>query len=164
MGYDISISILNIEIWIQYLDISYFAISHDMGYDITMYHDISFYITPDYPETTGKQIRNLVAVSSLFWLSVSALFLVCLSFVLPFFVVLLLSISGTHHRTDRTTSKKNSNLVPSGPSLLPERMHVFVLFIFLFFPLHLFPCLFRRLGTLISYLLTRHLVYFGNST
>ena len=41
-----------------YLDQSYLAISHDMRYDITIYRDISCYITPDYPETAGNHNFN----------------------------------------------------------------------------------------------------------
>ena len=143
-------------------------ISHDKGYDITIYRDISCHITPDHPET-GKQTLNPVAVYCLFWLSVFALFLACPSSVLPFFVVLLF-INGAGHIIGLTApqANKNSNLVPSGLGRLPERMyvrlcfiHLFVLFSFKFFLLSLS---FRPLGTLSSYLLTRHLVYFVNLT
>ena len=54
------------------------------------------------------------------------------------FVVLLLSISWTHNKTDRITS------VPSGLGLVPERMHVFF-FHFSFFFFSFFPCLFSFL-------------------
>ena len=46
-------------IWIRHLDISYLVISHDMGYDITIYRDVLCDITPDHPETTGNHTRNL---------------------------------------------------------------------------------------------------------
>ena len=96
-------------IWIRYLDAFYLVISHGMGYDITIYRDV-YHAAPDHPETTGKQTRNLVAVYCLFWLSVCTLFLPCLSSVSPFFVILL--IRGTHHRTDRTTSKQKQQHCP----------------------------------------------------
>ena len=61
------------------------VISHAMGSDVMVYRDISCHITPDHPETTGKQ-TNLAAVyySCLFWFSFFAFFLACLSAVPPF--------------------------------------------------------------------------------
>ena len=82
-------------------------ISHDIGHDITIYRDISCDITPDHAKTPGKltsrKTYHLVAAYVLRWLLVSALFLPCLPPGL--FVVLLLPLRWTHHRTDRTTSK-----------------------------------------------------------
>ena len=60
--------------WIQYLDRSYLVISHDMGYDITIYRDISCGITPNHRQTTWAERCHLFGVYRLFWLFVSALF------------------------------------------------------------------------------------------
>ena len=53
-GHDISISVRKFGMWIRYLDISYLVISHDMGYYITIYHDILCDITPSRLETPDK--------------------------------------------------------------------------------------------------------------
>ena len=101
------------------------VVSHDTGYDITIYRDVSCDITPDHPQTTGKQTRKLVAVYSLFWLSVFALVLDSLSSVPP----------SAGHTIELTapSANKNSNPVPAGLGLLPERMYVGFCFICLFF-------------------------------
>ena len=66
----------------RYLDVSELVVSHDTGYDITIYPDIQCDITPDHPKAQGKNNVNetdyLVAVHVLLWLLVSALFLPCL--------------------------------------------------------------------------------------
>ena len=80
--------------------------------DVTIYRDISCDIThPRSPRKPGanlnsRKTHHLVAVYS------SCFFRLCLcphlGYVrLAFFVVLLLSISWTHHRTDRITSKQH---------------------------------------------------------
>ena len=123
-----------------------------------MYHAM---ITPDHPQTTSKQTRNLVAVYCWFWLSVFALFLVYLPSVPPVFVVLLLFISGTNHRIDRTQQRCRLRARPA------PRAHVysFLFHLFVFFPLYFFLSLsFCPFGTLSSYLLTRHLVHIVNLT
>ena len=96
-------------IWIQYLDISYLVISNDMGYDITIYRYISCDVTPDHLETPGKYKFNEnppPRSGLLLFFSASSLPLSWLVLRLAFFVVLLLPVSWTHHRTDRTTSKQ----------------------------------------------------------
>ena len=136
-------------ILVRYLDIPYLVISHDTGHDVTIYRDIPCDITHTrsprntrHTNTNSTKTHHLLAVySSFFFRLCLCPHLGCVR--LAFFVVLLLSISWTHHRTDRI-SPANSNLVPCGLGLLPERMHVcfcfiFSLFLFSFFSLSFFP-------------------------
>ena len=152
-------------IWIQYLDISYLVISHDMGYDITKYRDISCNITPDHLETpqvntNSTKTHHLVAVYFCFFGFVSALILACprSGIFSSFFCC-----PSDGHIIGLTVSPANSNLVPSRLGLLPERMFVLLLFSiffsFLFFSL--FPCLFSFLipRTWYSLVVARYLIY-----
>ena len=103
-----------------------------MGYHNTIYRDISCDIAPDHHETTGKQARNVVVVDCIFWRCLCAR--LCLYSSGPsFFVVLLSSISGTHHRTDSPTSKTKQHPRPlwAWPT---SWAHVCVCFIWSFFP------------------------------
>ena len=115
-------------IWIRHtLDISYLVISHDMGYDISIYRDIQCDVTADHPETKAN-----VAVYCFFWLFVSALFLACLSSVPLFLSSFCCPSAGHIIRLTAPPAKKPSNLVYSGLGLLPERMYVFISFICVF--------------------------------
>ena len=93
-------------IWIS--GISYLVISYDMEYDITIYRAISCDVKPDHPKTSG--LTNVNENPPPFWvLFVFGSFSVPSSWIvsrLAFFVVLRLSISWTHHRTDRTTGQQ----------------------------------------------------------
>ena len=107
----------------------------NMGY-FAIYHAVPHRITP-------KKQANSPATSLLSTVVVWALCL-ChlhdLSFFRPaFFVVLLLSIVWTHHRTDRNTSKQNpATLSPEGQACsLSAWMFFFHLFAFFF--LYVFP-------------------------
>ena len=124
-------------IWIRYLDISYLKISHDMGYNITIYRDIPCDITPDRPETTGKQTRNFVAVYCLFSISVSAPWLACRLSVPRFLSSFCCPSAGRIIGLTAPPANKN-NLVPSGLGLLPERTNVFF-YLFVFSPSYFFP-------------------------
>ena len=126
---------------IRYLDIRYLVISHDTGHDVTTHRympcDISH--TPDHLETpstnpNSTKTHHLVAVYSCFFRLCLCPHLGCVR--QAFFTVLLLSISWTHHKTDRITSKQQP--WAPGLGLLPERMHVCFCFIFLFFSLLFF--------------------------
>ena len=77
------------------------------------------------PRNNRQETRNLVAVYCLFWFSVFALFLASLSSVPP----------SAGHTIELTapSANKNSNPVPAGLGLLPERMYVGFCFICLFF-------------------------------
>ena len=98
-----------IKIRIQYLDISYLVMSHDKGYDITIYRDVSCDITPNHLETPGKYKFNEnppPRCGLLLFLSTLSLPSSWLVLRFAFFVVLLLSTSWIHHTTDRTTSRQ----------------------------------------------------------
>ena len=127
-----------IGIWIQYLDISYLVITHDMGYDITIYRDISGDITPDHLETPGtyKFYENPPPRCGLL-LCCSALSLPSSWLVLrlAFFVDRLLSIGWTHHRTDRTSKQQPCPL--RTPPVSRARAVCFC-FIFIYFFLFIF--------------------------
>ena len=112
-----------------------------MGLNITIYRDISCDITPDHPETPDKHNFHknppprcgLLCV--LGFLSLPSSWLV---FRLANFVVCLLSISWTHHRTDRTTSKQP-------PCPLRTRVSAFSLsacFCFILFFLYFSLCIY----------------------
>ena len=81
----------------------------DTKYDITIYRDVSCDTTPDHLETPGVNTNStkthyLVAVYSCFFRLCLCPHLGCVR--QAFFAVLLLSISWTHHKTDRITSKQ----------------------------------------------------------
>ena len=67
-----------------------------------------------------------------------------LSFFRPaFFVVFLLSIVGTHHRTNRNTSKKKTaTLSPAGSACSLSAWWMFFFNLFVFFSLYVFPSLY----------------------
>ena len=126
-------------IWIRYLDVSYHVISLDTGYDITIYRDISCDIWPDHPETPDKHNfnENPPPRCGLLWLIrsnicscffVSALFTACLPSGLFRCPYVAMSISWTHHRTDRTTSKQQPCPIRTRPA---PRSHVYASFCFL---------------------------------
>ena len=130
-GYGYNISILSL------------LISHDTIYDITIHmRDISCDVT--YHTRSSTKTRHLVAIYCLLWLFVSALFLACL--LSGFLDVLLLTCPSVGHIIGPTVPA-NSNLVPSGLGLLPERMFVIVsLPSIVLFPLFsFFPCFFAFL-------------------
>ena len=133
---------------IRYLDIPYLVISHDTGHDVTIYRDTPCDIThtrsprntrhkPKFIENPPPRCGLLLFFSTLSlpssWLAV---------FVWPFLSFFCCPSAG--HIIGPTVSPANSNLVPSGLGLLPERMHVFFVSFFVFlFPF--FPCLFSFL-------------------
>ena len=121
-----------IGIWIRYLDISYLVISHDMGYDVTniaIYHAISHRITSKHQANTNSTKPTTSSRSTIFF------FLLCfcpdlgLSSAWPFLSSFCCPSAG--HIIRLTITPANSNLVPSGPGLLPERMFVSISFFFL---------------------------------
>ena len=120
--------------WIQYLDISYLVILHDMAYDITIYRDISCDITPDHLETSGKynstKTHHLFAVySCFFWLCLCPP--LGLSSVWHFLSPFCCPSAG--HIIGLTAPPANSNLVPSRLGLLPGSVFVLLHFSLLFF-------------------------------
>ena len=131
---------------IRYLDIPYLAISHDTGHDVTIHRDIPCDIThirsPRNTRHKSKFNENLplVAVYSCFFRLCLCPHLGCVRLAfLSFFCC-----PSAGHIIELTVSPANSNLVPSGLGLLPERMHVFFVSFFVFlFPF--FPCLFSFL-------------------
>ena len=136
-----------------------------MSRHIAIYLAISH--TPDPLEKPGTnpnstKTHHLVAVYSCFFRLCLCPHLGCVR--QAFFTVLLLSISWTHHKTDRITSKQQP--WAPGLGLLPERMHVCFCFIFLFFSLLFFLSLsFFLLDTWYIYLVllilaARHLIYY----
>ena len=130
-------------IGIQYLDISYHVISHGLGYDITIYRDMSCDITLNHLETPGKYKFNenppprcglllFISALSLPHLGLSSVWPFSSSFCCP---------SAGHIIQLGLTVPVNSNLVPSGLGPLLERM-MFVLFRFSFFYFLLFISMF----------------------
>ena len=123
---------------VQYLDISYLVISHDMGCDITTYRDISCDITPDHLETqvntNSTKTHHLVVVYTCFFgclcprLGLPSVWYVLSSFCCP----------SAGHTIGLTVPPANSNLVPSRLGLLPERMFVLFHFSIFFFFLSVF--------------------------
>ena len=96
-------------IWIQYLDISSIVISHDMGYDVTIYRDMSCDITLHHLKTQGNYTFNENPTPRCgLHLSFSVLSLPSSWLVLrlAFFVTLLLSVSWIYCRTDRTRKQQ----------------------------------------------------------
>ena len=90
------------------LDVSWLDVSHDTGCDITIYRDISCDITPDNPKAPGKNSLNKnrpPCCGLRFALAPCLCPILAFSPAWPFFVVLLLPIRWTHHRTDCITSK-----------------------------------------------------------
>ena len=127
----------------------------DMTWDmisryIATYHSISHQITPKQQRQTNPQPRCGLP----FVLSLCLCPLLGLSFFRPafFLVILRLFISGTHHRTDHTTSKQKQQPCPIRARSAPCA-HVCFCFIYLcFFPLMFyFPVFFALFGTLSSY-------------
>ena len=116
-----------------YLDMSYLVISHDMGYDIITYRDISCDITPDHLETSGKYKFNENPPPRC---GLLLFFRLCLcphglSCVWPFSSSLRCPSAGN---IIGLTVPANSNLVPSGLRLFPEHvLFVFVSYLFIFF-------------------------------
>ena len=145
---------------IQYLDISYLVISHDMGYDITIYRDISCDITPDHLETPGKYKFNEnppPRCGLLLFFSALSLPSSWLVLGLAFFVVFLLSISWPHHRTDHTTTKQQPRPLKTRPTPWAHVVlfHFSIFFSFLSF--RLFSFLIP--GTWYSLVVARFLIY-----
>ena len=139
-GCDISISVLKFGIWIQYLDTSKYIVSCDIAWYGIWYHAISHRITSQHQvNTNSTKTHHLVAVYSFFSaLSLPSSWLVL---DLAFLVVFLLSISWTHHRTDRTTSKQQPCPFKTRPA--PWAHVCFVSFFFFFFCFFsFFPSLF----------------------
>ena len=130
-------------IWIRCLDIPYIVISHDAGHDITMYRHVSSDITHTGSPRNTRQIQvqrkttTSLRFTRAFFGFASALILARLAFS----VVLLLSISWTHHRTDRTTSKQRPSPFRTrpGPWAHVCVWFIFHLFSFLSFPVFLIP-------------------------
>ena len=115
---------------VQFLDLSYLVISNDMGYNIAMYRAVSHRIPSKHQENTNStKPHHLVVVYSCF-------FRLCLcphlslSSVWPFLSSFNSPTAG-HIIIGLTVPSANSNLVPSGLGLLPER--TFVLFHFSFY-------------------------------
>ena len=114
-------------------------ICHHLPRYIMRYHHLSRYImryhTGSSQNTRQKQPQRkpttLLRSSVSFCFFVSALFFSCLVFRLAFIVVLLLSISWAHHRTDRTTSKQQPCPLTTRSA---TRAHVFVSFFIFYFP------------------------------
>ena len=98
----------------------YIAICRSISHRITSKHEAN---------TNSTRTHHLDAVYSCFFCFVSASSWLVLR--LAFFVVLLLSISWTHV-TGLTVPPANSNLVPSGLGLFPDRMFVLLHFSFSF--------------------------------
>ena len=126
----------------------YIAICHAMSHWITSIHQ---------ENTNSTKTHHLVAVYSSF-------FRLCLcphlglSYVGPFLSSLCCPSAG--HIIGLTVPPANSNLVPSGLRLLPDRMFVFASFFFSFLFFSFFPCLFSFLipGTLPLTVVARYLV------
>ena len=126
---------------IRYLDIRYPVISRDTGHDVTIYRDMPCDIThtrsPRNTRHKSKSNENpppRCGLLFVFFGFVSALILAV--FVWPFLSFFCCPSAG--RIIGLTVSPANSNLVPSGLGLLPERMHVSFCFIFHFFSLLLF--------------------------
>ena len=148
---------------IRYLDIPYLVISHDTGHDVAIYRDVPCDITHiRSPRNTSHKSKfnenhHLVAVCSCFFRLYLGPHIGCVRLAfLSFFCC-----PSAGHIIELTVSPANSNLVPSGLGLLPERLHFFFFFHFSFSPF--FPCLFS-LDTWYLVLLTavvaRYLIYY----
>ena len=100
-----------------YLDISYLVISHDMGHDTTIHLAIRRQ-TGSTRNTRQLQIQRKLTASLRCSLVFSALPLHSSWLLLRrvFAVVLLLSITWTHHRADRTTSKQQPRPLRTRPA------------------------------------------------
>ena len=134
-----------------------------MGYDITIYRDISCDITPDHLDTPGKYKFNEnppLRCSTLFFFGFS-LPSSWLVLGLEFFVVFQLSISWTHHGTDRTTSKQQRCPPKTRPAPWAHvcfvSFFVFFLLVFSFLSFRLFSFLVP--GTWYSLVVARFLIY-----
>ena len=140
-----------IKIRIQYLDISYLVMSHDKGYDITIYRDVSCDITPNHLETPGKYKFNENPPPRcgllLLFSAVSALILACP----PSGLLRRLSIV---HQLDTSYDwpyQQTATLSPQDPACSLSAWCLFLFHFSLFF-----LCLFLSLS--ISLLDTRYLV------
>ena len=161
--------------------ISRYIVSCDIAWYGIWYHDISRYImryhTPDHPETTGKQTRNLVEVYCLFWLSVSAIFSACISSVPPFLPSFC--CPSASHITGLTArpANKTVTLSPQGSACcLSACMFVFLAFVawahvclfflhlFVSFPLfNYFPVFFAFFALLVTTTLSWNGTYFRST-
>ena len=127
-------------IWMPYLDVSRLVISHDMGYYITLYCDMSCGITPDHQNSPGKNNFNENrphCCGLRFALAPSLCSLLALSPAWPFLSSFCCPSDG--HTIGLTVPPSNTNLFPWRYGLLPECMIVFVLFFVLFRSLPIFP-------------------------
>ena len=132
-------------------------ISHDMGYDVTIYlsRDISCDITPDHLETPRKYKfteNPPPRCGLLLFFSALSLPSSWLVLRLPFFCRLsVVHELDTSFCCGLTVPPANSNLVPSRLDLLPERMFVLFHFSNFFFfsvlPFRLFPLLIPGIDT-----------------
>ena len=123
-------------IWMRYLAVSWLVISHDMGYDITIYRDVSCDITPDHLKSPGENNfnENRPPCRCLrFDLGPCLCPPLALSPTWPFLSSFSCPSGG--HIIGLTVPLANINLVPSWFGLLPECMIVFVPYLrFLSFP------------------------------
>ena len=152
--YDISISVLKIRDMdtisryiVRSCDIAWYGKPGMISRYIAIYHAISHRITPkQQANNPATSLRSAVYFGSVF------AFLACLSSVLPFFDVLLLSISGSDHRTDRTTTKQKQQPCPLKAWPAPWARICFVIsFVCVFFPLFVyFPVFFALLVPLVA--------------
>ena len=124
----------------RYLDILCLVISHETGHDVTIYRDIRCDITHTrsprdtrHTNPSSTKTHYLVAVYSCFFRLCLCPHLGCVR--LAFLLFFCCPSAG--HIIGLTVSPANSNLVPSGLGLIPERMHAF--FVFIFFLLSFFP-------------------------
>ena len=106
-----------------------------MGYDITVYLDMSCVITPDHHKTPGKHNFNEnrpPCCGLRFALALCLCPLLALSSAWPF--LSSFCCPSDEHITGLTVPLANTNLVPSRLGLLYECMIVFVPFFFFYFP------------------------------
>ena len=113
-----------------------------MGYDTNVYRDMLCDITPDHRKTPGKYDfnENRPPCCGLRFALAPCLCLSCFVSRLAFFVVLLLPMSWTHYRTDRTTSKHQPCPLMTRPATWAHDCFCCV-FVFSFFPVS-FPLLY----------------------
>ena len=98
----------------RYLDVSELVVSHDTGYDITIYPDIQCDITPDHPKAQGKNNVNenrLPCCGPRFALASCLCPLLALSPAWPFLSSVCCPSDG--HIIGLTVPLANINLVPS---------------------------------------------------
>ena len=125
-----------------------------MGYDITIYRDISCDITPDHPKAPGKNNFNEnrpPCCGLRFALAPCLCPLLALSPTRPFLSSFCCPSDG--HIIGLTVPLANINLVPSWFGLLPECMIVLLRFSVFFLSLSLFPsCYIYRTVSVSRYL------------